>query len=165
MAISRLTSLGFINGRQDAIEKVYLEYKNLMYFIIAAYVDNQDDCDDILSESFLKAIEHRSEIKDPSKLKTFLCSIARNQAINFQKRNKDIPSSDTIEEIYGEEERKNPILNMIEPLLSNKETIIVYLRVIYSYSWSEIREETGIPESSARRIYGVAIDKLRKELS
>ena len=147
------------------IEKVYLEYKNLMYFIIATYVDNQDDCDDILSESFLKAVEHRGEIKDPSKLKTFLCSIARNQAINFQKRNKDIPSSDTIEEIYGEEERKNPILNMIEPLLSNKETIIVYLRVIYSYSWSEIREETGIPESSARRIYGVAIDKLRKELS
>ena len=111
MAISKLTSLGFINGRQEAIEKVYLEYKNLMYFIIATYVDNQDDCDDILSESFLKAVEHRSKIKDPSKLKTFLCSIARNQAINFQKRNKDIPSSDTIEEIYGEEERKNPILS------------------------------------------------------
>lgn len=53
---------------------------------------------------------------------------------------------------------------MIEPLLSNKETIIVYLRVIYSYSWNEIVEETGIPESSARKIYSGAMDKLRKEL-
>ena len=69
-----------------------------------------------------------------------------------------------IDDIYGEEDRINPILNMIEPLLSNKETIIVYLRVIYSYSWNEIVEETGIPESSARRIYSGAMDKLRKEL-
>ena len=53
---------------------------------------------------------------------------------------------------------------MIEPLLSNKETIIVYLRAIHSYSWEEIVEETGIPESSARRIYSIAKEKLRKEL-
>ena len=59
MAISKHTAIGFINGKQEAIEKVYLEYKNLMYFVIATYVNNQDDCDDILSESFLKAVEHR----------------------------------------------------------------------------------------------------------
>ena len=80
------------------------------------------------------------------------------------KKNRALPSSDLIEEIYGEEERSNPVLNMIEPLLSNKETIIVYLRAIHSYSWEEIVEETGIPESSARRIYSIAKEKLRKEL-
>lgn len=164
MAISKHTAIGFINGKQEAIEKVYLEYKNLMYFVIATYVNNKDDCDDILSESFLKAVEHREELKDPDKIKTFLCSVAKNHAINFLKKNRDIPSSDVIDDIYGEEDRINPILNMIEPLLSNKETIIVYLRAIYSYSWNEIVEETGIPESSARRIYIGAIDKLRKEL-
>ena len=31
MAISKHTAIGFINGKQEAIEKVYLEYKNLMY--------------------------------------------------------------------------------------------------------------------------------------
>ena len=164
MAISKHTAIGFINGKQEAIEKVYLEYKNLMYFVIATYVDNKDDCDDILSESFVKAVEHREELKDPDKIKTFLCSVVKNHAINFLKKNRDIPSSDVIDEIYGEEDRINPILNMIEPLLSNKETIIVYLRVIYSYSWNEIVKETGIPESSARRIYSGAMDKLRKEL-
>ena len=164
MAISKHTAIGFVNGKQEAIEKVYLEYKNLMYFVIATYVNNQDDCDDILSESFLKAVEHREELKDPDKIKTFLCTVAKNHAINFLKKNRDIPSSDVIDDIYGEEDRINPILNIIEPLLSNKETIIVYLRVIYSYSWNEIVEETGIPESSARRIYSGAMDKLRKEL-
>ena len=135
-----------------------------MYFVIAAYVKNRDDCDDVLSESFLKAVEHRDQLKDPSKIKSFLCAIAKNKAIDFTKKNRTLPSSDLIEEIYGDEERSNPVLNMIEPLLSNKETIIVYLRAIHSYSWEEIVEETGIPESSARRIYANAKEKLRKEL-
>lgn len=164
MPISKRTALGFIAGKQEAIEQVYIEYKNLMYFVIAAYVKNRDDCDDVLSESFLKAVEHREQLKDPSKIKSFLCAIAKNKAIDFTKKNRTLPSSDLIEEIYGDEERSNPVLNMIEPLLSNKETIIVYLRAIHSYSWEEIVEETGIPESSARRIYANAKEKLRKEL-
>ena len=164
MAISKRTIKNFISGKQEAIEKVYLEFKNLMYFVIASYVNNQDDCDDILSEAFLKAVEHRKELMDPDKIKTFLCTIAKNHAINYQKKNRCIPSSDIIDEIYGEEDRINPILNIIEPLLSNKETIIVYLRAIHSYSWKEIQGETGIPESTARRIYNNAKNKLRKEL-
>ena len=164
MGISKQTVISFIEGKQSAIEEVYLEYKNLMYFVIASYIQNRDDCDDVLSEAFLKALEHKAELKDPDRLKSFLCSIAKNEAINFQKKNRTIPCSDVIEDIYGEEDRINPVLNMIEPLLSNKETIVVYYRSMHSYSWQEIVEETGIPESTARRIYSNALEKLRKEL-
>ena len=165
MGISKHTAIGFMNGDKEASGQVYLEYKNLMYFIIASYVNNQNDCDDVLSESFLKAIEHKSELKSPENLKSFLCTIAKNQAINFQKKNSAMVSSSIIDEMYGEEDRTNPVLNMIEPILSNKETIVVYLRVIYSYSWDEIEEEVGIPNSTARRLYKNAKEKLRKELS
>lgn len=164
MNISKHTILAFIQGKQSAIEKVYVEYKNLMYFIIANYVDNQDDCDDVLSEAFMKAIERKESIKDPSKLKAYLSAIARNEAISFQRKKKDVASFETIETMYGEEDRTNTMLNMIEPLLSNKETIIVYYRTGFSYSWQELEEETGIPESTARRVYSKAMEKLRKEL-
>ena len=165
MNISKRTIFGFIAGKQEAIEKVYVEYKNLMYFVIANYVDNQDDCDDVLSDAFLKAIEHKADLKDPDKIKSFLCSIAKNEAINFQKKKRTIPSSDIIDEMYGEEDRTNDLLNTIEPLLTNKETIIVYYRIGFSYSWKEVEEETKIPESTARRIYTQAMEKLRKELA
>lgn len=52
MGISKHTAIGFMNGDKEAIGQVYLEYKNLMYFIIASYVNNQNDCDDVLSDSF-----------------------------------------------------------------------------------------------------------------
>ena len=165
MSVSKQTAIGFIEGKQEDIAKVYNEYKNLMYVIIASYINNQSDCDDVLSESFLKAIENRNNIKSPGKLKSFLCSIAKYQAINFLKKNNNVLSSELIDEMYGEEDRSNDVLNMIEPILSNKETIVVYLRIIYSYSWEEIEQETGIPNSTARRIYKNAKDKLRKELT
>ena len=164
MSISNHIIKRFILGDKAAIEKVYLEYKNLMYFVIANYIDNQDDCDDVLSDSFLKAVEHSKDIKDPSKLKSFLCAIAKNEALNFLKKtSKEIPS-DIIDEMYGLEDRTNTLLNTIEPLLTNKETIVVYYRLGFSYSWKEVEEETHIPESTARRIYKGAMDKLRKEL-
>ena len=164
MSISNHIIQKFIEGEKSAIEKVYLEYKNLMFFVIANYISNKDDADDVLSDSFLKALEHKSEIKDPTKLKSFLCSIAKNEALNFLKKtSKEIPS-DIIDEMYGEEDRTNTLLNTIEPLLTNKETIVVYYRIGFSYSWKEVEEETHIPESTGRRIYTNAMNKLRKEL-
>ena len=81
MGISRRTVLGFIAGNAKATEKVYGEYKNLMFFVIASYVPSKEDCDGILSESFLKAMEHRSDLKDPGKLKPFLTSIAKKTVL------------------------------------------------------------------------------------
>ena len=164
MEISRRTALGFIAGNAKATEKVYGEYKNLMFFVIASYVPSKEDCDDILSESFLKAMEHRSDLKDPRKLKPFLTSIAKNQAINFLKKNREASCSDVIDEIYGEDDHNNDVLGLIEPLLSNKETIVTYLKAVFSYTWAEIVAETGIPESTARRLYESAKEKLRKGL-
>lgn len=164
MGTTRRTVLGFIAGNGKATEKVYAEYKNLMFFVIASYVPNKSDCDDIFSESFLKAMEHRGDLKDPSKLKTFLTSIAKNQAINFLKKSRETPCSDVIDEIYGDDDRPNDVLALIEPLLSSKETIVTYLKAVFSYTWAEIAAETGIPESTARRLYERAKEKLRKGL-
>ena len=164
MSITRSVAMGFMAGDESATAKVYLEYKNLMFFVIASYVSSKSDIDDILSESFLKAIEKREQIKEPHHLKAFLFATARNQAIDFLRKNRLVPSSDVLDEIYGDDDRSNDFLSLIEPLLSNKETIVVYYKIGFSYTWSEISKETGIPVSSVRRIYDKAKEKLRKGL-
>ena len=164
MSISKITFIKFTRGDQKAIEKVYLEYKNLMYFIIASYISNKFDVEDILSDSFLKAVEHCSEVKKLDSLKAYLAQIAKNQALNFLKQQREVPSSDMIDEMYGEEDKSNTLLSTLEPLLTNKETIVTYLKVGFSYTWDEIAEETGISVSTARRLYDSAKEKLRKEL-
>ena len=165
MSISEKTILKFINGNQDAISEVYYEYKNLMYFVIANYITNKNDADDVFSDAFTKAIQNRKKITNTDSLKSYLCSIAKNEAINFVKKEKHLVLVESIDEMYGSNDRHNSLLNDIEPLLNNKETIIVFYRAVFDYSWSEIVKLTGIPESSARRIYAIAKEKLRKELS
>ena len=164
MATSFQTFSDFIKGDEDAISRIFLEYKNLLYFVIAQYIDSKDDCNDVLSDAFMKAIQHREEIKSPSKLKSFLCSIAKNEAINFSKKNRQIPNSELVEEIYGVNDRGNAVLDLLEPLLSNKETIVIYYKIVFSYTWEEIAEDTGIPVSTARLLFKTAKEKLRKGL-
>ena len=162
MGLSRETVVKFIAGDKKATEKVYLEYKNLMFFIIASYVSNKADIDDILSESFMKAMESRASLKDPDNLKSFLVTISKNKALDFLKKNYPIPCGDTIEELYGQEDKTSDYFSSLEPLLTTKETIIIYLKVAFSYTWDEIVEETGIPNSSARKIFSDAMDKLKR---
>lgn len=160
--ISRKTILLFISGDESATATVYQEYKRLLFFVIASYVDDQEDANDVLHDAFLKALEHRDSLKDPNKLKTFLCAIAKNEAIDFVRKKHADFESETIDEIYGEED-SNGLLSAIEPLLSNKEAIVVYYKAIFGYTWKEIVEETGIPDSTARLLYKQGIEKLRKE--
>ena len=161
MAVTKSIISKFKEGDSEAIGLVFEEYKNLLYFIIASYVSNSDDCDDLLSEVFLKALEHKNELKDVKNVKSYLSSIAKNEALQFLKKRKMIVI-DNIDQMYGDNDNLNPILDMFGPLLTNKETIIIYYRIVFSYSWKEIVEETKIPESTAKLIYSNAKKKMRK---
>ena len=163
MSISKKTIQRFKNGDEVATGEVFEEYKNLLYFIIATYVSNPSDCDDLLSETFLKAIEHRNELNDLSKIKSFLCTIAKNEALQFLRKSKDI-TINYADEIYGQNDRGNALLDIFGSSLTNKETVILYYKAVFSFTWKEITLETGIPESTAKLIYKKAKEKLRKEL-
>ena len=164
MSISQGTFIKFVEGNPNAVEKVYLEYKNLMYFVIASYVPDQYDVEDIMSDAVIKARKNSHTIKNHESLKSFLASVAKNQALDFLRKQREVPSSDTIDEMYGEEDRTNALLSMFEPLLTNKETIVTYLKIGFSFTWPEIAKETSMSESTARRLYDSAIKKLRKGL-
>ena len=108
-------------------------------------------------------MQHRNDIKNPSNIKSFLSKIAKNEALQFLRKNKTVVL-EHIDEIYGQDDVSNPLLDMFGPLLDNRETIIVYYRAVFSFSWKEIATETGIPDSTSKAIYKTAKEKLRKEL-
>lgn len=162
--ISSKTFTNFILGDELATQEVYNEYRNLVYFVIATYVSNSDDCNDVLSNTFLKVLENRNSIQSAKNLKQFICATAKNEAINFLQKESRLVKTELIDEMYGINDHGNDVLNLLEPLLTNKEVIVVYYKVIFEMTWEEITRETGIPSSSARLIYKQAKAKLRKEL-
>lgn len=163
MAISKKVAERFISGDMDAAGVVFEEYKNLLYFTIATYVGNRDDCDDLLSETFLKALEHRKEIRDPKRIRAYLVAIATNEARQYLRKQR-VEAVEYVDDLNPEEGGGNAMLDLFGPSLSNKEVIVVYYKAVFSYTWEEIEKETGIPISTAKRLYARAKEKLKDKL-
>lgn len=163
MGLSRKIGIAFISGDNDAAGIVFAEYRDLLFFIIATYVGNREDCNDLLQETFLEALKSRSKIKKPEAIRSYLSSIARNQARQFL-RNQKVEVVEYVDEMYGDGSFDNPLLSVFGCGLSDKETIVVYYRAVFDYEWKEIEKETGIPESTARRIYAKAKKKIKDKI-
>ena len=101
MRVSNSTVKLFMKGDKSATAEVYNAYRNLMFFVIASYVTNKDDAEDLLSNAFIKAIEHSQELDKPSNLKNYLSKIAKNEALNFLRKDNPTPI-ENIDEVYGE---------------------------------------------------------------
>lgn len=166
MKLSSAVATRFIEGDKAAIEEVYLLSQDLLYFIIATYVKRREDVEDVYQETYVKILENRQEVHDPSRLQNYLCSTARNCAIDFAKKssNKEKGEDDeTLLESVGVNDEENAVLDELEANLTHAETAVVYYRVVFGLKWEEISSLTGIPNSSARLLYHQAVKKLRKE--
>ena len=150
----------FLDGDQNSIAVIYEKYKNLMFFVISTFIKTKEDAEDVLQESFIKAVNHREQIKKSNKLKAYLMSTCKHTALDFIKKQNKYTSTDLIDEIYGNDD--NDFLNFLEPVLTNKETLVIYYRIVFDLSWKDIVDITRISESALRLIYNKAIKKLKE---
>ena len=115
--------------------------------------------EDLLSETFLKAIHALPRFKENSSIKTWLFGIARNLWLQHLRGFKAQVEYDDLLEIYITESMEDRLIAKetifrIHELLSTKDERtrnIVNMR-IDGFSYSEISEKIGVSESSARVI-------------
>ena len=160
MNVSIKTAKLFLQGDEEATATVYHSYRSLLYFIIATYLKEKEDCDDIYQEVFVKVLARRSEIKDPSSLHYYLCAMAKNEAIDFAKKKAHFESSD---ELDGDgDSASNGQLDYFLPYdLSKQEKMILGYRLTFGFSWKEIGEILEMPIPTAKLRYAQAIKKIK----
>ena len=141
------------------IEKIYLEYKQDIYNYLLSITHNPTLSEDLLSETFVKAIYSIGNFKGNSSVKTWLFSIARH--LWMQNLRKDKPSVEynvLLEVSVTESTRHRLIAKQIAAsvceLIKTKDEQtqnIVSMRV-YGISYCEISAKINISENSARVI-------------
>ena len=160
MNVTIRTAKLVLQGEEEATAIVYKSYRALLYFIIATYVDQKDDCDDVYQNVFMKILEKRSEVKDASSLHSYLCAMAKNEAIDFAKKRSREQSSDLLEDICVS--KQDSQLDYFLPYdLTKEEKKIIGYRLTFSLSWKEISEMLGIPSATAKYRYVQAIKKIK----
>ncbi|MCH8193050.1 MAG: sigma-70 family RNA polymerase sigma factor [Planctomycetes bacterium] len=80
MDISNNTYAAACAGSKDAYASIVNKYKSLICAITYNTTGNIELSEEIAQEVFLTAWQHLSELRSPSKLRSWLCGIARNIA-------------------------------------------------------------------------------------
>lgn len=141
------------------IEEIYKLYKNDIYKYLISLNHNPNLSEDLLSETFIRAIKAIHSFKGNSSIKTWLFSIARYTWFDYLRKNKkEIPMEDLInlyinENIEKETINKEVAARIMELLgKEDKRSRDIVCMRINGYSYYEIANKHKISESSARVI-------------
>lgn len=92
-------------GNTEALDDLYARYGGQIFAFLMARLNNQTVAEEVLQDTMLAAWNHAASFRGESSVKTWLLVIARNRAINTQRRYQpqwvdmeavyDLASSDT----------------------------------------------------------------------
>ena len=161
------------------------EYYEMIYRLAIKMVNNPQDAEDILQETFIKAYRHLEKFDGRSSLSTWLYRIATNEALMFLRRQKPEPVSvdQTLDTSEGEVEPLQIIdwsslpeeelmsaeaqvyLDKAVEKLSPSLRVVFVLRDIQSLSTRETAEVLNISETAVKTRLSRARLQLREELT
>ncbi|MFR2535304.1 MAG: RNA polymerase sigma factor [Clostridia bacterium] len=141
-------------------EVIYDEYFKEVYKFILSLSKNSAIAEDIVQDTFIKALKNAKNLKDSTKIKSWLFQIAKNTYLSYVSKNVKNISIDEIEIASSNNEEteflnKDTIKRVRSLLHKIKEPYkeVFYLRVFANLSFKEIAEIFEKEETWARQIF------------
>jgi len=157
-------------GNNKAQYSLYNQYSKAMFNLAYRILNNREDAEDILQETFVDCFRYIDSFRFESTFGAWLKKILVNKCINHLKKKKiDLTLCDNLPtEVYEEEADitydTGKIFKGIE-MLSDGYRIILTLYLLEGYDHTEISQILGISESTSKSQYSRAKEKLRNILS
>jgi len=157
------------NGSSKAQFKLYNQYSKAMFNLAYRILNNREDAEDILQETFVECFRNLSSFRFESTFGAWLKKILVNKCINQLKKKKvDLTLCEILPTDIHEEENEiyydtGKIFKGIE-LLPDGYRIILTLYLLEGYDHIEISQILGISESTSKSQYSRAKEKLRNIL-
>lgn len=151
-----------IKGNEKALRQFLNHYKHSLITFISKKIENHDDLEEILQDTFLGALEGMRDFAFRSTLFTYLCSIANHKIIDYYRRKKikNIVFSKItdveplLSTLFGPEDSLNNEILRQKISETFKKIAPVYgkilkLKYVYGYSVIEIAHKLSISFKSA----------------
>ncbi|MFI3205946.1 MAG: sigma-70 family RNA polymerase sigma factor [Clostridia bacterium] len=88
----------FLQGDNDALEKLIDIYKQSLTLFLYGFLKDMKDSENMMIDVFAMLVVSGGKFKGQSSLKTYLFAIARNEALKYLKKNKSHIRLDEISE-------------------------------------------------------------------
>jgi len=167
--------IGFaLQGNQLAQYKIYEKYSKAMFSICYRMMNNREEAEDVLQESFSDAFSKLTSFRFESTFGAWIKQIVVNRCINKLTKRKidlfyseNISNYDNIDENDHSEDELNYEVNKVRnaiQLLPDGYRTIFSLYLLEGYDHEEISEILGISESTSKTQYIRAKNKLKEIL-
>jgi RNA polymerase sigma factor (sigma-70 family) len=148
-----------LNGNKDDYEFIMRRYNERLYRIGISILKDENDVEDIMQETYIKAYKHLKNFRQQSKFSTWLTRIMVNESLaklkykkRFEQLNEmesddNVPSgftdTDTPEKVFLQMEMKSIIENAIKSLPQKYQTVFM-MRIIENMDVQETAKSLSI---------------------
>lgn len=153
------------------MDELYKKYSSELYRYLYSLTHNEADSEDLLSETFIRALTRLHTFRGDSSVRTWLYSIARNVWLEHIRKNKNHINLDDLLELYLEDYVSSDVsakmlLSCVKEYLAqlNEQSRTVVYHRIEGYSYEEIAKKLQISSNSARVIEHRAKKNLKEFL-
>ncbi len=157
------------SGNIEVFDDIYYQTKDIVYYSIFLILKDHQLSEDIMQDTYLKALEKIHSYKRQAHFKSWLVTIAKNLAINEFNRRKRETFVDLSENEYllgntASTAENEVLITQIFKVLSDTEKEVVLLHVLGDLKHREISELIDKPLGTVTWIYNEAIKKLKAEV-
>jgi RNA polymerase sigma-70 factor (ECF subfamily) len=154
-------------GDNSAYKELYSRYSAAMYNISLRILNNKDEAEDVLQESFLKAFQNMSRFDSEAAFGGWLKRVVMNGSIDVTRKRKiNFVSLDHTHPVQEDEEEENKMAYDVETIrqcvsqLPDGYRIVLTLYLFEEQSHKDIAALLGIAESTSKSQYNRARKKL-----
>ena len=152
------------------MEQMYQQYAQTVYRFLLSKVRNADLAEELTQETFYQAIRSSGKYDGTSKVSTWLCGIAKNVLLTYNRKHptmEDIDEQPLISPSAEQEAMTQTThLDLLKKVhdLSEPYREVLLLRVYGGLSFREVAEVMGKTENWARVTFYRAKEQLRNEV-
>lgn len=158
---------------REAFSEVITEYSEPLYWQIRRMVENHDDANDILQETFMKAWMSLENFRGDAKLSTWLYKIAINESLTFiakERKRQNISIDDEASMLINAIEADENIdgdrlaleLRKAIARLPEKQRIVFNMRYYDEMKYDQMAEILGTSVGALKASYHLAVKKIEQ---
>lgn len=125
----------FLNGDESGFSEIVKEYSKSLLYFINGFVGNITISEDLMEDVFVELIVYKNRFKGNSSFKTFIFSIARNKAVDYIRKNKNVNQLDAgrtnditeLEDDIIKAEEKKILAKALGNVKSEYKTVLILL--------------------------------------
>lgn len=147
-------------GDEKAYAELFKRYKDSVFFIILHLIQNRNDAENLMFETFEKAFTNLDQYNSSVAFSTWIYKIASNTTIDFIRKKKNLLNDFDANEALADEDRLSEDLERQQradfmrkkvSLLKARYRKLIELRYFDEYSYEEIAEELAISLNTVKK--------------